>query len=172
VCVDLRCVASGDVPTGGACRRSDDCLDGLCRDGFCESICLYNEDCGTGRTCAFLPGSFTPTCVPTPAACAGCTDAYSTCSSTGECLGGCEEQFDCDEGSRCVLSSAGLGCRPSAESCGDGEIVIESSGACALPLGCYASDDPACPAGFECRSTESLGLGNSRETGFCVATSP
>lgn len=170
LCVDLRCTAEGTVPAGGACLRSDDCADGPCRGGFCESTCLFNDDCGSGRTCAFLPGSFTPTCMPTPAACTACTDGLSTCSSTGECQPGCEEQIDCDEGSQCVLSSTGYGCRASALSCGEGQVVIESAGACALPLGCYAMDDPACPAGYECRSEESLGLGNGRETGFCVAT--
>ena len=170
ICIDLRCAATGDVPTGGACRSSDDCFEGLCRGGFCEPLCLYNDECGAGRTCAFLPGSLTSTCVPTPPGCETCTDEVSRCLSNGECLWGCEEQFECDEGEQCVLSANGMGCKPSPLGCGEGEVVIESAGACGLPLGCYTDDDPACPVGFECRSQEALGLGNSRETGFCVAS--
>lgn len=171
LCIDLRCVEGGFLPPGAACRSAADCDSGACVDGFCEEVCFFNDDCGTGRTCVFRSGSFTSVCVPTPPACATCIDEFSVCLANGECVPACEAQFDCDEDQRCVLGPNGYGCRATTMECGKEQVAIESAGACALPLGCYTADDPACPAGFECLSEESLGLGNRIETGFCVAVS-
>jgi hypothetical protein len=145
-----RTVYQGLVPTGGACRRYDECADGRCDmdqhgdgcQGTCKALAKLGQPCSSGQDCAGYAACKKGVCTAHRHANAGEACGIGECregvlrdvlfckieplGTTGRCQPVLPAGAACENGDQCV---GYLGC-PLSGTCDPG---IELGGACTFP---------------------------------------
>jgi len=147
-------LSTGPRPFGAPCDTNDQCLDGMCEDGFCsracrpacpggfhcrEALCRRGDLGGPGAECVNAEdcGELAPDCVD--------ADGDLVCAAACE-DGACPPGLECgptDLGDRCIAPGLSLG-----EACAVNEDC--RTGICAGTCTRVCDAATACPEGFGC----------------------
>lgn len=173
------CTEDGECGDDGVCIGDPEFLPG----GYCSIACAADEDCGPTGACLDLGGGQAfcfQTCEPgtTPRQCR----AGYGCGSVGlgsppVCVGGCTDDTDCADGSRCDPTAGftgGGGCYlpdaaigdacASTDACPMGGLCIDEAangwpnGTCATLGACDPSTNTGCPGDAQCIPNGGQGL--------------
>lgn len=150
-------LSTGPRSFGAPCDTADQCVGGVCHEGFCSRACSDGEACPSGFHCrAGLCvrgdlgvagdrcvtsedcGGMAPECVA--------VDGDLLCAPECSAEGGCPSGLECGEtsaGRRCVPPGLALG-----EPCAD---HAECRSAICAGVCTQLCDDVPCPEAFECR---------------------
>jgi hypothetical protein len=164
---DQICYRTAENPEGSCsapeCIRDDECAEAgaTCQNGVCGSAqCVNDDDCADGETCTLTGACVGSTGCTSNADCAdgetcdggscvaGCTDATDcqpgqVCLS-GACTDGCDDSTECDAGEVCSPDNI---CICTQESCPEGQLCNQDTGACETAASC---DTVNCPDGQHC----------------------